>query len=402
MTKEQGVLLSLLKQAVSGHPAVDIVEGDISWETLAKEAVQQAVALILMEQVRGLKERVPAECYQSLAKAAYRLVVGNTRVSCSQQELVDLLTEKDYRYVILKGEAAAAYYPKAELRALGDVDFLIEKNERVAIHQLLIEEGFEATHEGHSCHEVFRKPGAHLEMHWEIAGIPHGKVGECVSEFMEDVFEKRQMSSTGDFYVPAEHHHAMILLLHMQHHMLGEGLGLRHLCDWGCFVNATADKPFWQDILIPFLRKIGLLTYASVMTSVCRHYFDITAPVELISENEQLCERVMEDILSSGNFGTKDALRKSSGHLVSNRGKDGTGRSTFYYLFANLKATVYENHPVAKKWKLLYPFFALYRLCRYAWLMLIGKRDSMYKALPQAARRKAIYDELHIFEVKGL
>lgn len=402
MTKEQSVLLSLLRQAVSGHPIVDVVDEDISWDAVVTEAAQQAVALVLLEQLGGLREQIPAECYKSLTKAAYRLVAGNTRVSCSQQDLVNLLTEKNYRYVILKGEAAAAYYPKAELRALGDVDFLIEKSERVAIHQLLVEEGFEATHEGHSCHEVFRKPGAHLEMHWEIAGLPHGKAGACVSNFMADVFDKRHMSPIGDFYVPAEHHHAMILLLHMQHHMLGEGLGLRHLCDWGCFVNATADKSFWQDRLIPFLREIGLFTYASVMTSVCKYYFDITVPAELISKNTQLCERVMEDILSSGNFGSKDALRKSSGHLVSNRGKDGTGRSTFYYLFANLKATVYENHPIAKKWKLLYPFFVLYRLCRYAWLMLIGKRDSMYKALPQAAKRKAIYDELHIFEVKGL
>ena len=216
---------------------------------------------------------------------------------------------------------------------------------------------------------------------------------------MVDVFDRRQMSSNGEFYRPADHHHAVILLLHMQHHMLGEGVGLRHLCDWGCFVNATAGKPFWQKALIPFLREIGLLQYAAVMTGVCQEYFGIHVPDGMPIAEQQLCDGVMEDILSAGNFGAKDSLRKSSGHLVSNRGKDGTGRSPVYYLFANLKATVHENHPITKRWKILYPVFASYRLCRYAWLMMIGKRESMYKALPQAAKRKAIYDELHIFEV---
>ena len=33
--------------------------------------------------------------------------------------------------------------------------------------------------------------------------------------------------------IPAPFHHGLILLLHTVHHMLGEGIGLRHLCDWG-------------------------------------------------------------------------------------------------------------------------------------------------------------------------
>lgn len=47
----------------------------------------------------------------------------------------------------------------------------------------------------------------------------------------------------GNMVCPSDFHHGLILLLHTSHNMLGERIGLCHLCDWTVFVNSfTKDK----------------------------------------------------------------------------------------------------------------------------------------------------------------
>jgi hypothetical protein len=187
----------------------------------------------------------------------------------------------------------------------------------------------------------------------------------------------------------------------MQHHMLGEGIGLRHLCDWGYFVDKTADMPFWEQDVVPFLKEIGLFTYACVMSKTASMYLGTALPDWAKDADETLAESIMEDILSGGNFGQKDSVRKASAVMVSNRGKDGTKHGKLYYLAKTLLAGVYEIHPITKKHKILVPVFFLYKAVRHIVLMLLGKRVSFSKSIPQATKRKQLYDKLHIFEVQN-
>ena len=44
--------------------------------------------------------------------------------------------------------------------------------------------------------------------------------------------------------MPSHFHHGLNLLLHTNQHLLGEGLGLRHLCDWAVFAAGFSDEEF--------------------------------------------------------------------------------------------------------------------------------------------------------------
>ncbi|MBR2043696.1 MAG: nucleotidyltransferase family protein [Clostridia bacterium] len=401
MTKEQALLLELIAYNITGEEISGDVDG-IDWISLIKESISQTVSLVAFDSVTPFKEKINKDIYNKWFNRSFKDMTINSLVEKSQKNLVTLLKNKNYEYVILKGLSASSYYNKPELRLLGDVDFLIENEKKEEIKEYLKANGYVASLEDHICHIVFNKPKEHLEMHFEIAGIPDGAIGDKVRLFMQGVLNEPEAVTTGSgFNAPKEKYHAVILLLHMQHHLLGEGIGLRHLMDWACFVNRTYNKDFWKTDVIPFLKEIGLLAYMNAVTAVCIRYFKIPAPIWAEAVEESLTEALIEDILSGGNFGRKDKLRSESGIMISNRGKDGTKKSKIYYLHKHLKNSVENTYPFVKKCKILFPFAYFYRMARYFVLSCFGKRTSFAKTVPLADKRRALYNKLHIYEVQN-
>ena len=400
MTKEQQLIIKLLAHNINGAKVE--YEEDIDWVSLIKETIAQTVSLVAFDSVAVLKDKIPKDIYTSWFNHTYGSMAVNSYVEKSQKELTEILSKGNYPFVILKGLSAADYYKKSELRTLGDVDFLIENNKKNEIKELLIKNGYAVSHEDHICHLVFTKPKSHLEMHFEISGIPNGEKGDIVRKYMADALEKAEIKthSGQEFFAPSPQHHAVILLLHMQHHILGEGIGLRHLMDWACFINKTYDMLFWEENVIPLLKKIGLFEFANVFTNLCIKYFGVNPPKWTRVTDEKLLSELLEDIFEGGNFGKKDKARGKSGMMISDRGKTGTKKSKLYYLNKTLVDSSYTLYPVTKKCKILLPFVNFYRILRFGFLRILGKRNSIISAMPLAEKRKSLYNKLEIFEVK--
>jgi len=192
----------------------------------------------------------------------------------------------------------------------------------------------------------------------------------------------------------------MILALHMQHHQVSEGLGLRHLCDWAVFVDRTADQPFWKELTNEFT-AVGLQKYIALMTKTCSIYLGTKLPVWAESADETLCEEIINDIFAGGNFGRKDELRSKSGMMVSNHGKDGTQHNKRFYLYNTLHTSSAEHKPQVKSNKILWFIEDCRRACLYLRRMFRGERASLIKMLPEAEKRKNLYAEFHLFETEN-
>lgn len=397
-TLEQRVLIELLAGEISGK--AELCESElktVDWTEVLKEAKAQAVPLMAAEAAVNYREYIPNyKDWENIAAASH---AENVRTAYNEQRLDELM--KGHRFLILKGMAAASYYPKPRERSLGDIDFLIDPSHREEIEELLSKNGYKNWNKDHICHVVFTKGNAHLEMHFEIAGIPYGKPGETVREFMTDAV-KHSVTAEFDgwsFPAPKDIYHGLIILLHMQHHMLGEGLGLRHICDWACFLQKTEDEPFWNELLDLF-EKIGILTYAKVVSKISAMYFHINCPKWAEDADEELCRDVMNDVLTDGNFGRKDELRAKSGMMISEYGKSGTSRGKVSNLFWTLHHSTPAVYPIVKKHPLLYPIFDSYRALLYLVKTAKGERKSLTKLVPAANQRKSVYDRLHLFELE--
>lgn len=405
LTKEQKILLNLTARSIHEDPSALVLPQEdfdgADWKKIVDESIAQAIPLAAFDAVAIYKQYIPEEIYTLWKNTAAGVLRSDFIVVQSQVDLIDLLNGR-YPYIILKGMAAGAYYPNPELRALGDVDFLIDPDQQAEIEILLQQEGYQKTLGDHPNHVVFKKPRAHLEMHFEVAGVPYGWQGEEVRTFLRRaVFESQiRIHDLGEFNVPSDIDHGLILLLHMQHHMLGEGLGLRHLCDWAVYVAKTHKEVYWEKTLIPFLKKIGLFTYTTIMTKTSAKYLQIDCPDWAMAADIETCDEIMHDILTGGNFGRKDVNRAKSGMLISERGKSGTGHGALYNLAHALHVNVLRMACV-KKVPILYPFVYVWKAVRFLFLSMIGKRPSLAKMAPEAKKRKSVYEKLAIFETEN-
>lgn len=394
MTNEQKALLALLTAAINGGE-VEICDPDVDWQTVFAEADEQAVLLLAVDAALAQKQNIESDVYERVSRRAVSCLVKNSKVETSQRRLTTLLSNR-YPYAVLKGEAAASYYTDPTLRMLGDVDFLIDPEHNDEISAILCADGFKSSYEEHECHTVFEKGEDRLEMHREIAGIPHGEIGDRIRAVSKEIL-KNTVEKDG-FPMPCGYHHGLVLILHMQHHMVSEGIGLRHLCDWAVFVDKTAKEPFWEKDFLPLLSQIGLLNYAAVMTKTASIALGTCCP-EWADADGKLCKRVIEDIFAGGNFGKKDKAYFRAGFLISEHGKDGFEKSKYKRAFLTVKATIERQHPAVKKHKILYPVFFVQKAVRYLILWITGKRPSVKKLASFADSRKELYQQLKIFEV---
>lgn len=397
MTAEQKTVLALLNSAITNTPAE--IDADCDWSAVIAEARQQAVLFMIFDvlsKTEGVPPEIVNECFQK--SCAY--LANNAKMGHLQKHLTKVLTSENIPYVILKGEAAASFYDKPELRLLGDVDFLIPSDMIDVAGEALVKAGYSKYLEGHICHKVYRRGDCLAEMHFALSGMPRNeKYSRMVEDFIKNIFTDAVQKDigSGKFLCPSDKHNAVVFLLHMQHHMKGEGLGLRHLCDWIYFVNKTGSEPFWQDELIPFLEEINLFRFTKTFTKMCSMYLPFPCPDWAADADENVAAELFIEILDGGNFGRKDELRVASKKMVSNRG-DGKNKGKLHNLYENLKCSVYEKHPILKKAPVLYPVLLVYRTARYALMMATGERVPLYKSLVQANKRIALYEKLSIFE----
>ena len=400
ITNEQNIVLFLTAKSIYDGQDYVVPETldfkNADWTEVLKEIIDQTVVLATFDAASPYKEFIPKETYQKWQSLAFTILKQNAVVLKSQDDLIGLLG--DHPYLILKGSSAAINYKKPELRSLGDVDFLIDPKEQDELEKLFIANGYEKSQGEHPNHVVFQKPNANLEMHFEIAGVPFGEQGKKVKEFIKNaVFEPVEATQDfSKFNTPKSEYNALIFLLHMQHHMLGDGFGLRHLCDWACFVNKTLNEKFWEEKLIPLLTEIGLMTYAKVITAVASKYLKCTLPEWATGVEDDLIEQIIIDILTGGNFGVKDKTRAKSAMLISETGKAGTKHGALYNLSHAMHRAVMRQKCV-QKFPPLYPIMYVYRSLRFLFLSMIGKRPSLAKMAPEAEKRKAVYDRLEIF-----
>mgnify|MGYP002519980559 CR=1 FL=1 len=139
-------------------------------------------------------------------------------------------------------------------------EFLLVSDRIEDVTRLLLENGYEQEPVENDHHIGFHKGKSALELHTQLAGMPEGEAGALLQQCLQTLYTESLTADigSGEFRMPGYAHQAIVLLLHMQHHIVSTGLGLRHMMDWSCFVQKTAEEPVWQQTLIPLLEQIGL------------------------------------------------------------------------------------------------------------------------------------------------
>ena len=410
MNDVQSLLLQVISAALFNKKAPDVASDQLM--PLVDESKAQAVYPLAFSVLDSqLQEKLTAEQYNECSEEFFRYAIAGTQNFAEHSELHELMTANEIPYVAMKGLASARYYPEPNLRSMGDVDFLVAKENVSRAGKLLESIGFAVDHgeEDDGIHIAYtRSPMSIWELHHSVNGIPNNEIGELIRAEMDKAIPTSETTEVDESTccLPDKLHHGLIMLLHTASHLTSEGVGLRHLCDWVVFVSALSDAEF-REIFEKKLKRFGLWRFAQALTLLGIRYLGAPNKVWALeaAESRKLddatLEGLMNDIISGGNFGTKDMNRYREIKYISDRSEGTVGKNGLLRQgFKTMNAKVRANHKTLGKHKLLLPAGYLAESGKYIGLLITGKRKSSgtKQMLKEAAERKKIYSLLKLFE----
>ncbi len=380
----QKLLLSAISNALFGTP---FEPKNAPWEEIRNEAFLQAVLPLVYS--------VSAPFLSPGEKNVWRLstagiIAKNTNCTFEHFEVHRLFEKAEIDYVIIKGEASARYYKASTLRTMGDVDFLVHESDIERSKKIIEENGFKKKENDDETglHIAFKNSaGSTWELHRTLNGIPSGNAGEKCKKYISDIIESAVTVKDGEneLKVPNVFHHGFALLLHTASHLYGSGIGLRHLCDWAVFSASLSDGEF-KEIFEEKLKDCGLWNFAGLLTAVSEKYLGAPKREWPGTADEEVLQKLIEDIMHGGNFGHKDADRTRQIKYIQNKEtKGGAIRQVFTSI--DRKAKVKNK----SKTKVALDYFSL---------VIHGKRQLDSKGTLSAAKeRKELYGKFGLFEV---
>ena len=390
----QDTLLGLLGSSLFSRPYTP--NADVDFEAVFRESELQSVALIAFRDYASLplSEDVAKRIRQSLKEH----MMGTVQCFRSHGYLHSLMTKKGIPYCILKGAASAQYYADPLTRNMGDVDFYVPSEHLEGARAVLLEDGFEEQEQAHDYHASFFKKGVHLELHFAPIAVPQNELGSIFYEYWDGICDRSVLCEGGivRFRMPDPFLHGFILLSHLQSHLLSEGVGLRHVCDWLVFVQSFSDGEF-VSLFRDRLKRVGLWRLACLLCLAASEYLGMPYR-EWMGEDRQTARALFEDILIGGNFGSKDRQRIYEGYFISDSRRTTVKRNRILQAVSSVNDLVDRYWSLPQRFPILYPFGWIYFSLRFFFRCLTGKRKTnVLLAYSESKKRKELYESLRLF-----
>lgn len=281
------------------------------WEAVGTLALRQTVALLAIEGAVTLPaDQQPDKAWlRNACSYSLRNVRTHALLDSCVAEATALLQSAGLAPVLLKGQAYARHYARPELRQCGDIDLYVG------------EDGYRHASEaaqrfGWESREPFVPAGKHygcylhgirIELHRTAALLPFP-----VANRRFQAWSHGQLSSAlgyvsigdRDIATPSPLFDVVFVFLHLHHHFVNSGIGLRHLCDWAMLLHAhhgSIDRRELQQLL----RRFGLLRAWQSFAPIVVHHLGLPeAECPLYSpEYAKKSDKVLAVILREGNFG---------------------------------------------------------------------------------------------------
>lgn len=293
--------------------ASKVEKGDYDWETLMKLAQEQSVIGVALQGMQTLSPdmRPPRNILLKWITLSETIKRQNEKVNHVLQTLVSELEGIGVKPFIVKGQVIAQEYKEPLLRQSGDIDVLIAKDDWNAVRKWL-----EAKEIGHTSlapdkHIEIDFHGVTVELHHHLNAFSSKRAMTYWANEIEGKITERQrvVNIDGTDVLTLGATDTLVhLLVHVHHHLLTEGVGLRQLMDMALFVNNHFDE-----LELSLLRKhlVGidhvraLGAYMALLGKYLRLPKD-KIPFELDLKDYAYADKIMDEVWKGGNFGYKN------------------------------------------------------------------------------------------------
>ena len=374
-SKDEKNLLSLLRgEAIAEESSFEMIK-----QLANRHAIMPLLGDILWkdQDVYRISMRTISQYYHLLFKTKY---------------YVGLLRESGIETVILKGFPVAQYYPIPQLRKSGDIDLLLLNTGDIdRAVEVLEQHGVRRMSTQHANYHVAMisdeqiEIELHLSMTEELDSVRmNHKLSKLQGELKNHVVQVEILENS--FPVLSPGYQAFSLLLHMLHHFMRSGFGLKLLLDWTYFWNHGMEKSE-RKIYRRLIREFGLSGFSEMISSAC--FFELGLDdSSLIGTrvSEETARQFLKDVLSSHEFGGMEDHQ-----MVAMRG------TRLWDYIREFHHQMHINYPRAGAVFIIWPVLWIMTYIRFSVNNHTVRSTSLFKVLKSARERSSYLDEIQLF-----
>ena len=304
LERSEEMLFALLRAAIHQRDVETVYfqqATEEDWVRCYRLAVRQGVSALAWEGI----ERLPLEATPPLdVKVSWALLekkqLATYRKHCQVvNELTQFFAQHGIATVVLKGVGLSRLYPVPAHREGGDIDIYTysadqsrmtdEEANRLA-NELVERQGIHIDYSYKQVHSSFCYHGILFENHRRFLNIETFTEIAVFDTWLKKYLSPKSVSILVDNYqiiVPSIVFDRVFVSLHAAQHY-GNGLQLRHLCDWGVLTQHEGlELP--KELTNKYFFRI-----TSVFSQLANRYLGTSIPVE---GGEKLANEMMEEII---------------------------------------------------------------------------------------------------------
>lgn len=302
--KKTEILFQMLASALWRRPLDSFELPSGAYKGLMELADKQTVTGLLCQSLMSNNVRLQKlEAVKTFA--ALRDIQGmNERLNAELVSLCRLLTERNIRFIVVKGATLGALYPEASSRMPGDIDFYCDPD-NFEKAKAAISEAWKVEYEADEAGEQ------HLSfMHNSILFELHYLLLEFASPRLQTVFN-RMIADSKECHRKVDGVHVPILspeaeliytYLHLYHHFIELGVGLRQICDLAVLLSRQYDSGEVRRLL----DELDITRGFSAFEAICVDRLGLDeslVPVPISQKDRKRTEGILSLVFEGGNFG---------------------------------------------------------------------------------------------------
>lgn len=341
---------------------LSILRGDIpeqlapkDWTDIVHTAREQSVLGVTFEQIKKLpaEQRPPKPLLLNLIACSEKIRERNIIVDETLCRFTDEMESFGCKPIVVKGQVVALEYDNPLARQSGDIDVFFCNDDWTKVNQWLHDRNIAFSSSASEKHIEISFQGVTVELHHHLNAFSSNAVMRYWQTQYEDKALERvrfvdingkRIRTTGitDTLVH--------LIIHVHHHLLTEGVGLRQLMDTALFITNHFDA-LDLNLLHGHLKGTDHEKAFNAYMALMNKYLGLDVkkiPFALDLTDYVYADKIMQEVWKGGNFGHKNNLKGVKPGLLHslNTARLVIAHSIRFYRLAPQEARAYWLHKI--------------------------------------------------------
>lgn len=212
--------------------------------------------------------------HASLNRQLHQTLFLHTQRYAAFEDLSKALSDARIDHMPVKGWYLRHLYIVPELRTFSDIDILIRREDRQAVHELMCAMGFTVKTDWEPTYTYAR--GAELyELHTNLMDASLDDRSDLPAYFA-DAWSHARLRE-GRCFEPEREFHFLYTLCHLAKHLYAGGAGIRMYLDAALFIHRFGGSMDWN-VIRREMETLKLGAFLDTVLTACESWFGVSAP----------------------------------------------------------------------------------------------------------------------------